>query len=244
VTIADGGQTAGLQELGELTVAIYDDNDDEARGLEVDLGDLGIEGVIVPTEHKRLDDALNALRDAGNATVCDHVLRLQGQADFTGAELVVQLVSLQIPSVLITAFAADVGMEIRPHLPGIPAFLRRSELADPRRVLDELAGCHHELHHGRPRYRTSFRTPIYIERDLVINGVAGFDARVGSWRLDEVVRFPADMLGEPWVENPRSAVGQVFFAHANLAARKPEELFLEEVEPEPVDLEGETLHFE
>jgi hypothetical protein len=237
--------SSGLGELSELTVAIYDDNDEEAQTLEIDLGDLGVGNVIVvPTEHKKLDDALRAVRDSANLAVCDQVLRVQAGAEFSGAQLVTELVAARTPSVLITAFAADVGMEIRPYLPQVPSFLRRSELNDdPASVLAELENCRLELLEGRPVHRESFRTPIYIEKCTAINSDFALDARIGSWQLDEVIQFPARMLGDAWARDPGAAVGQVFFAQVNLAARKPDELFLESLEPEPVDLQEVELHF-
>lgn len=237
--------SAGLGELSDLTIAIYDDNDEEAQTLEIDLSDLGVGCVVVvPTEHRKLDDALQAVRDSGNAAVCDQVLRVQAGAEFSGAQLVTELVAGMTPTVLITAFAADVGMQIRPHLPQVPAFLRRSEMSDdPSVVIDELESCRLELLNGRPRHRQAFRTPIYIEKCTAINDDHALDARIGSWQLDEVIQFPARMLGEAWAKDPSSAVGQVFFAQVNLAARKPDELFLEMLEPEPIDLEEAELHF-
>jgi hypothetical protein len=236
---------SGLGELSDLTIAIYDDNDEEAQTLEIDLGDLGVgHVVVVPTEHRKLDDALRAVRDSANAAVCDQVLRVQAGAEFSGAQLVTELVAANTPSVLITAFAADVGMEIRPYLPKVPSFLRRSELSDdPASVLDELENCRLELLQGRPAHREAFRTPIYIEKSTAINGEYALDARIGSWQLDEVIQFPARMLGENWANDPEAAVGEIFFAHVNLAARKPDELFLESLEPEPVDLQEAELHF-
>jgi hypothetical protein len=234
-----------LDDLGELTIAIYDDNSEEALSLEIELGDLGVGGVVVlPTEHRDLDDALQAVRDNANAAVCDHVLRVHSDAEFNGAELIAGLVAANTPGVLVTAFAADVGMDIRPHLPSVPAFIRRSQLSEnPLVVVEELRNCRIEMLHGRPQHRESFRTPIYIERSSTINGEHSLDARIGSWQLDEVIQFPARLIGDYWAENPEEAVGQVFFAHVNLGARKPEELFLEELEPDPVDTQEAELHF-
>lgn len=231
--------------LAELTIAIYDDNSEEALSLEIELGDLGVGGVVVlPTEHRDLGDALQAVRDNANAAVCDHVLRVHADAEFTGAELVSELVAANTPGVLITAFAADVGMDIRPYLPSVPAFIRRSQLSEnPLVVVEELNNCRVEMLHGRPPHREAFRTPIYIERSATINGEHALDARIGSWQLDEVIQFPARMVGDYWADHPEEAVGQVFFAHVNLAARRPDELFLEELESTPADTQEAELHF-
>jgi hypothetical protein len=235
----------GLGDLAELTIAIYDDNREEALSLEIELGDLGVGGVVVlPTEHRDLGDAVQAVRDHANAAVCDHVLRIHSDAEFTGAEMIEGLIAADTPSVLVTAFAADVGMDIRPHLPSIPAFIRRAQLSeDPVIVVEELRNCRIEMLNGRPAHREAFRTPIYIERSATINGAHALDARISSWQLDEVVQFPARMLGDYWADNPDEAVGQIFFAHVNLGARRPEELFLEHLEPDPADFREAELHF-
>jgi len=246
VTLAAAEKAAvGLGDLAELTIAIYDDNREEALSLEIELGDLGVGGVVVlPTEHRDLGDALQAVNEHANAAVCDHVLRVHAAAEFTGAEMIEGLVAANTPGVLVTAFAADVGMDIRPHLPSVPAFIRRSQLSeDPLVVVEELRNCRVEMLHGRPPHREAFRTPIYIERSATRNGEHALDARIGSWQLDEVVQFPAQMLGDHWAVNPEEAVGQIFFAHVNLGARRPEELFLEELEPDPVDTREAELHF-
>lgn len=246
MTVGSAEEAAiGLGDLADLTIAIYDDNREEALSLEIELGDLGVGGVVVlPAEHRDLEAALQAVRDHANAAVCDHVLRIHADAEFSGAEMIEGLVAADTPGVLVTAFAADVGMDIRPHLPSIPAFIRRSQLSeDPLIVLEELNNCRVEMLHGRPAHREAFRTPIYIERIATINGEHALDARIGSWQLDEVIQFPARMLGEHWADSPDEAVGQIFFAHVNLGARKPEELFLEQLEPEPVDTQEAELHF-
>lgn len=244
MTAIDPAIEAALEYVTGLTVAIYDDDKNEANGLRTELKDVGVEGVVVPPDHTDLDAALNALTGAGNAAICDHLLAIHGAPEFTGAQLVLRLVEDRVPSVLITGFMEDVGVSIRPYLPGIPAFLRRSDLLRPEVVVTELHSCLRELEDGvRPEHRRSLRTPVYIERITHIDDNAYFDARIAGWPDDEAIRFPAWMLGDRWRDEPDGAVEQVFFAAVNLAARRPEELFLENIEGEPAQIDDE-LFFE
>jgi hypothetical protein len=238
----DPAYEAMVTAMTELTVAIYDDDKNEAHGLRAELKDVGITGVVVPPDHADLDAAMATLLQAGDAMICDHVLAIHGAAHFTGAELVVRLVEKRLPSVLLTGFVEDVGISIRPHLPSIPAFIRRSDLRVPEVVLSELHACRLEFDEGRAQHRQSLRTPVYIERAILIDDGTYLDARISGWSSDEAVRFPGWMLGERWRDNSAEAVGQVFFAHVNLAARRPEELFLEDIEEEPAQL-ADDLHF-
>jgi hypothetical protein len=241
VTVDPAVEVAAAK-VTDLTVAIYDDDENEANGLRTELKDVGVEGVVVPPEHTDLDAAVATLVGAGDAAICDHLLSIHGAPRFTGAELVVRLVQDRVPSVLLTGFLEDVGITIRPHLPNIPAFVRRSDLLRPEVVLSELQACRLELEEGqRPEHRQSLRTPVYIERVTHINEDAYFDARIAGWPNDEAIRFPASMLGERWRQEPTAAVDQVFFAAVNLAARRPEELFLEDVEEDPAEIDNELF---
>jgi hypothetical protein len=231
------------------TVAVLDDDADQAKAVQFQLEDVGVEPFIVDLDDvPTLELAVGLLKESAGAVVCDVQLNnLHQGMQFHGAQLVADLVdSHDMPCVLITSFVPDVGMLIRPHRRRIPVLLMRDEIEEPEVLVEGFGRCRNEIDHGPEAERLTHRVPLFVERvGLAETGVA-LDARVGGWAHKMPMRFPATMLGEEYADQERAAglVGKVFFALVNLGAEREPDLFFEEPELEFIDSAEIDLHFE
>lgn len=230
-------------------VAVLDDDTDQAKIMRFQLEDVGVQAIIadldmVPT----LERAIQWIRGNANAVICDVQLNnLHGGIDYDGAQLLARVIGDErIPGVLTTGFKDDVGMLVRPHRGHIPVLVSRDETEDPDILVAGVLMCRAEIDSGRGGERQTHRTALYIEKASMADTGVALDARVGGWARRISMRFPAAMLGSDFetIEHARRSVGKVFFAAVNLAATSETELFFEDIEPELIDPEGLSLHFE
>jgi CheY-like chemotaxis protein len=231
------------------TVAVLDDDTDQAKVVEMQLQDIGIETIIADlAEVSKLDQAIDWIAENANAVICDVQLNhQQGGICYDGAELMSAVIGdHRIPGVLTTGFKDDVGMLVRPHRRRIPVLVSRDETVEPEVLVRGVEICRAEIAHGRAPDRETHRVPLHIEKTGVVDYRVALDARVGGWSRKASIRFPADMLGEQYktIDAAREIVGRVFFARVNLGAEHETDLFFEDPEPQFVDPAGLALHFE
>lgn len=234
-------------ELG--VVAVLDDDAGQAKTARLQLGDLGVEALIIDLDEvPTLEDATAWVLAHAQALVCDVQLNnLHGNVAFTGAQLVAHLVSEhKIPCVLTTGFLIDVGMWVRPYRQNIPVLLTREETVEAEALLEGLSRCHDEIVHGRSDERRTDRVPLFVEKAGPAEQGMALDARVGGWAHRVPMRFPASLLAEEYEAEGRAyaLVGQVFFARVNIGARRESDLFFEDPEPDVTDPTRLKLHFE
>lgn len=233
---------------GLQTVAVLDDDADQANTVRFQLEDVGMQPDIVDLEDvPTLDRAIKVLQGRVNAVLCDVQLNnLHGGIEFHGAELVAELVAVHgMPCVLTTGFIQDVGMLVRPHRSRIPVLLTREEIEDPAALVDGFSRCRREILHGPNLERQTRRVPLFVERVGTFDTGVALDARVGGWLHKSPMRFPARMLGEKYDdrETAQHLVGKVFFARVNLGAEREPDLYFEDPEPTFISPNELSLHF-
>jgi hypothetical protein len=235
------------QDIG--TVAVLDDDADEAKGVKVQLQDIGVKAVIasldwVPT----LERAIDWIESNAQAVICDvQLTHYHSGINYNGAQLMSAVIGdHRIPGVLTTGFKDDVGMWVRPHRARIPVLVSRDETVEPEVLVNGVETCRAEMVHGRAPDRETHRVPLYIEKTGIVEERVALDARVGGWSRKASIRFPASMLGERYntSEAASAIVGRAFFARVNLGAGHETDLFFEDPEPEFVDPAGLPLHFD
>lgn len=222
-----------VADLDIHTVAILDDDENEAEAIAVQLEDVGLESCIVRPRGRELDACVVQMRESGDAAICDHWLRRGLDVDFNGAQVAAALNDEERPAVLLTSFLMDAGVTIRPHRPSVPTLLSRDEAENTGRVLEAFAFTIDERRNGRGPTRATYRVPVSIERVFRDEGKDVADGIVGGWRLEQAVRFPLSLLAERWASASRDAEGKIFFAMVNIGALRPEDLFFEQFEPDP-----------
>ncbi|HZV74958.1 MAG TPA: hypothetical protein VFF79_14680 [Conexibacter sp.] len=229
-------------------VAVLDDDADQAKVVKIQLEDVGVKTVIADLDEvSTLDRAVDWIKGNAQAVICDVQLNLHhvGIA-YNGAELMASVIGdLKVPGVLTTGFKDDVGMLVRPHRPRIPVLVSRDETEDANVLLHGVDICRAEIVGGRAPDRRTYRVPLFIEKAGHADTGVALDARVGGWSRKASMRFPAGMLGTPYLdyEAARTLTGRVFFAHVNLGAEHEADLFFEKVEPDLIDPVELPLHF-
>ena len=231
------------------TMAVLDDDTDEAKVVKMQLQEIGVETIIADlAQVSKLEQAIAWITGNANAVICDVQLNhYQSGICYDGAELMSAVIGEHgIPGVLTTGFKDDVGMWVRPHRRRIPVLVSRDETMEPEVLIRGVEICRAEIDHGRAPDRETHRVPLYIEKTAVVDDRVALDARVGGWSRKASIRFPADMLGRQYnaIEAARDIVGRAFFAHVNLGAEHENDLFFEDPEREFVNPAGLALHFE
>ncbi len=247
MTTVQAEAPANWPDIG--TVAVLDDDADQAKVVKLQLQDVGVETVIASLDQvPTLERAIDWIASNAQAVICDVQLNhLHSGVDYNGAQLMSAVIGdHKIPGVLTTGFKDDVGMWVRPHRRRIPVLVSRDETEEPEVLVNGVETCRAEIVHGRAPDRETHRVPLYVEKTGITNDRVALDARVGGWSRKASIRFPADMLGERYntIEAARAIVGQVFFARVNLGAGHETDLFFEDPEPEFVDPTALPLHFD
>jgi hypothetical protein len=120
----------------------------------------------------------------------------------------------------------------------IPAFLTREDLT-PSRILQALGESTEEVKEGRrPPRRRGRRTPVTILDWRKSGTEALVEGLVAGWPGSKPIDIPADLLAEPWADAPSSAVGLTFFATINIGESDADQLFFEDFEAEPGEIDG------
>ncbi|HTA13313.1 MAG TPA: hypothetical protein VK781_00470 [Solirubrobacteraceae bacterium] len=230
-------------------VAVLDDDVGQAKAVEFQLQDVGVETIVVNLDEvPTLDRAIDWITHKVNAVICDVQLsHLHSGVSYNGAELMSSVIGdCKIPGVLTTGFKDDVGMWVRPHRHRIPVLISRDETEEPEVLVDGVEACRVEIAKGRGPDRETHRVPLYIEKAGITEVGVALDARVGGWSRKASMRFPAVMLDERYadLDAALAITGQVFFARVNLGAQHETDLFFEDPEPELVDPTELSLHFD
>jgi CheY-like chemotaxis protein len=230
------------------TIAVLDDDADQAKVVKLQLDDAGVETVIANLDDVlTLDQAVAWIAEHAQAVICDVQLNNQhASIGYNGAELLSRVIAeLRIPGVLTTGFKDDVGLWVRPYRANIPVLVSRDETEDAEVLLRGVEVSRAEIADGRGTDRETFRVPLFIEKAGRGDRGIALDARVGGWSRKASMRFPASMLGSGYdnFDTAHQLIGKVFFACVNLGAEHESDLFLERVELELIDSADLPLHF-
>lgn len=216
------------------TVAIIDDNAQSAQAVSYAVEDAGFTAWIFQGKAGTVWSAVKKIMQNAQAAICDHRLSPLGFAAFNGAELAAKLIRKKIPAVLISQFVnQDYDTSIRRWRAEVPSLLSRDECR-AETIKDALELCRREIAGdivaGRRRHRTLLRV-ANVQRE---GGETVIDAILPAWNRQRAVRFPAALMPQRLQERPRK--GAYLIAYVNLAATRPEDLYLEGFEkPRPLD---------
>ncbi|MEA2276318.1 MAG: hypothetical protein QOC78_1278 [Solirubrobacteraceae bacterium] len=221
-------------------VAVVEDDRESGDAICARLARRGFEPQLVMPVEPGLDATVAEVKRVSGVALCDHRLRDGLQVAFSGAELVAELFSQDFPSVLFTGVQPEEKHSIRRNLDRIPGFLHRDDdggLGAPKLIgalqdsVDEVLG------HAPPPYRRARRTPITVIGTHLTGGEALVEIVVSGWSGGQAIKWPADVLAEPWRRRPGDAEGRTFFGWSNIGETNPEKIFLRDVEPEPLETE-------
>ncbi|HEY9862999.1 MAG TPA: hypothetical protein V6D21_02350 [Candidatus Obscuribacterales bacterium] len=230
-----------LQALPDKTIAIVDDDPELAEITGWDIEEAGYKPFLLDNRHfHNVNELVSLIRENAQGAVCDHRLSNSGFANFYGAELVAALYDLRFPSVLITQYTKiDTSFSIRKWRHKIPILLSRED-ANASSIAKGIEDCTLELSGKIPSTRKSYRTIVRVTSIDEESHESVVDAFVPGWNPHEAVRFPASLVPE----NLRDALqpNVRLFAHVNIGAEKPDDLYFEKFElaPEPEENDGLT----
>jgi CheY-like chemotaxis protein len=186
----------------------------------------GLEPVIQTSCLKSLDECLTTITTKADAAILEHHLKSGHYANFSGAEAVARLSRQHFPSLLVTAWAnADID-NIRPFRRYIPVLMSHQD-ANPETITLGLKQCLNEFEKQYAPNRWPWRTLVRIE-EVRHSEKSMVYAVIPGWDPDEVVRFPLSIF--PAELEQRVVPGRRFFAHVNIGAAHPDELYFEDFE--------------
>ena len=207
------------------TVAIVDDDVQTAEGVRYQVEDAGFVPWMFPGKARTVEWTVGMIKENAQAAICDHRLSRLGFANFDGAELAAMLIREGIPAVLISQFVdQDYDVSIRRWRATVPSLLSRDECR-PETIKDALELCRLEIRGeivpGRRRHRTLLRiASVQNEADERV-----IDAILPAWNRRQAVRFPITLIPAPLQSLVK--MDEYFIAYVNLAAERPEDLYLE-----------------
>jgi CheY-like chemotaxis protein len=210
------------------TIAIVDDNARAAETVGYAVEDAGFTAWIFSGKSGSIENTVRRIKDKAQAAICDHRLSPLGFANFDGAELVARLIRANIPAILISQFVnQDYDVSIRRWRAKVPSLLSRDECR-AETIKEALELCRREMNgeifSGRRKHRTLVRiVDIQKEADERV-----IDAILPAWNRLRAVRFPSTLI--PSRLRLHLKKGTYFIAYVNLAATRPEDLFLEDFE--------------
>jgi hypothetical protein len=221
------------------TVAIVDDNAQAAEAVRYAVEDAGFTPWIFPGKGGTVASAVSTIKEHAHAAICDHRLRTLGFANYDGAELAAGLISAKIPAVLISQFVnQDYDVSIRRWRANVPSLLSRDECR-PETIKDALELCRREITGEIVPGRRKHRTLLRVADMQTEAGEQVIDAILPAWNRQRAVRFPTMLIPQELRRDLKT--GTYLIAYVNLAATRPEDLFLEGFEkPRPLDNESST----
>ena len=211
-------------------VALVDDDPIAAETLSVLLEDAGYETIGVESPIESIDSACTQIRSFASAAICDHRLSPLGLASFSGAQLVARLYESAFPAVLISQYLEiDQNVAIRKYRSKIPILLTRGEVG-PDQLAAAIRVCTDEIGGRRLPERRTWRTLVRIVAKDTEGGEDVVDAIIPGWRMNEAVRFPAELLGHHRNALPQGRSDRLeirFFARVNIGAEEARDLYFE-----------------
>ncbi len=219
------------------TIAIVDDNAQAAEVVRYAVEDAGFNPWIFPDKGQTVEWVARKIKDNAQAAICDHRLSPLGFANFDGAELAARLIRDDIPAVLISQFVSqDYDVSIRRWRALVPSLLSRDECR-PETIRDALELCRREMSGEVRAGRRKHRTLLRIADKQNEGGEEVIDAILPAWNRLQAVRFPVTLI--PPDLHDRLEKGAYLIAYVNLAATRPEDLFLKDFEaPRTLDEHG------
>jgi hypothetical protein len=227
-----------LSELNLDTIAIIDDDIENAESLGINITTCGAEPRLFTEEFGSLDDLLHNVTRSASAVLCDNRLNVRRSATFCGAEAVARWHKLRFPAILVSEFTdLDMNTTIREWRRNIPVVIPRDQISR-RALIDGFAVCRQEISNNLPAFRKPRRAMVRISRLGNDSGTQYVEAFVPQWNPLKAVRFPRSLLGELGGNDLTSDM--LLIADVNIGARSADELFFDDfqIAPEPDSDDG------
>jgi CheY-like chemotaxis protein len=222
-------------------VLVLDDDPDSRQALVRTLRATDLSTVAPSGPFANLD-ALKIFAQSEGIThlVTDQRLMERAFAGFLGAAAAGALSVMRIAPILVTAYAQqDMDQTIRPHLASIPCVInRKTDELNPSTLKKALDAAASEIIEGRiPRTRRPYLSIVSVEQVAAPqrSGAREIRLMVRQWRKNVTVGFPANALSLE-IQGALKP-GLLLLAQVNIAAERPEDLYLRDIElPNPEDL--------
>lgn len=200
------------------TIGVVDDSQKARQSRGLLLADAGLNTLDIAGPLESVAYARELLSPACEAFICDHHLNTNANyAQFLGAELVAHAVSEGLPAILCTRYMVAEVLDIRRHLPMIPALLSPQDLSEPDDLQGALKVCIDEMEGDVLPERRAWRAQIVVE-DIADDGT--FVADFPGWDTGQFIRFRNSDVPEEMRDSIR--VGFRTFVLANLGEERPE----------------------
>ncbi|GAB5550225.1 MAG: hypothetical protein SangKO_099850 [Sandaracinaceae bacterium] len=203
-------------------IGIADDQPDKRKTLRMRVESAGLTPIVLdelyPSREAIVEAALGA-----DAIISDHQFGHKKYAPCTGSEFLADLYGHGKAVVLTTAFD-NLIHEIRPFRRWIPVLLSPEE-RDPDRLREAIRYSAEEVLSGEfAPERRPLRTLVRIE--YIDDGEA--HVVIPEWDPGHAVAFPLSVF-DGWPQRPQEE--DRFFALSNVSAPRPEDLYLDEIQP-------------
>lgn len=209
-----------------LKVTVVDDDAEDRDALVEELADFGCISEIIEGQYGSDIDRMvtDVVRHGSDLVICDHKLQPKKLASFSGAELVAELFSSKIPSILLTMFKSPARVDILKLKDRIPVIVGRDEF-DQEKLSTYLDVCRSEIAGNPIDSRRPHRVVVRVE-DIRRYNQHDFvcDVVVPSWRPGHALTIPKECFSETvW-----SSImpGSRYLGYVNIDATNEDDLYL------------------
>ncbi len=230
--------TTDLRALNLETIAVVNDDPDEAQSLGISIKTYGSSSVLFTSGFDNVDSFVNMIREKASGVLCDHRLSVRTDAKFSGAEAVAKCFGLKIPAILVSEYLnEDIYTTIRLFRRKVPVVIHRDNVTK-QSIVEGFDNCLKEINNICPSYRKPRRAFVQIHRLTEDSGIKIVEAFVPQWNPLKAVCFPSSLLGD--LDNDDVKSDTLFIANVNIGSRSADELFFDnfELAPEPDDNDG------
>lgn len=227
-----------LSEIDLNTIAIVDDNMQNAEALSVNVETCGSKAITFVEDFSDLDALIKKVMEKSNGVLCDHRLGYGTPATFSGAKAVASWYDHQFPAILVSEYTdLDMYTTIRKYRRKIPVAIPRDTISK-KNLIEGFIICLNEIKNHLPPYRKPRRALVRIVGTSVDSNIDIVEAFIPQWNLHKAVRFPLSLFGN--VKKDDIKPNMLFIADINIGARDTQELFFEnfELAPEPDPNDG------
>ncbi len=215
-----------LDISSNFKVTVVDDDAEDRDALVEELADYGFVSEIITGHYasdiKRMVD--DVVAHGSDLVICDYKLQPQRLASFSGAELVAQLYSLKIPSILLTMYKSPARVDILRLKDRIPLVVGRDEF-DQEKLPTYLDVCKNEIDGNPIDSRQPHRVVIRVEDVRFVNKHDFVcDVVIPSWRPGHAVTIPKECFNENIQKSIKA--GNRYLGYVNIDAINEDDLYL------------------
>lgn len=215
-----------LDISSNFKVTVVDDDAEDRDALVEELADFGCTAEIIEGQYASdIDRMINdVVGHESDLVICDYKLQPQRLASFSGAELVAQLFTLNIPSILLTMYKSPARVDILRLRDRIPVVVGRDEF-DQEKLSTYLDVCKSEIDGVPIDSRRPHRVVIRVEEFRSVNQHDFVcDVVVPSWRPGHAVTVPKECFAKTLWGSIKA--GDRYLGCVNIDAANEDELYM------------------